>query len=242
MNVKDRITILLQDIEDLKRIVNNFQQYTSIPKIEIDMALSRLRIMYEKILKLEEQPVKKFESLKDYKPSQAKEQTETSISSEDSTLELIDEIETDKTSKKDLNKEKTEDKERITEQIQDTKTDEKQPKTKTIADKYQSETKYINERIAEKAKKENISSKIKSQPISSIASSIGINDKFQLIQDLFNGDKESFNSTIQILDNAGNFNEAFNYLSTNFNWEMEDESVQFILDLVRRKFIIDKNE
>jgi hypothetical protein len=58
---------------------------------------------------------------------------------------------------------------------------------------------------------------------------------------LFNGKPEIFNQTIEKLNTASNFNEAFNYISSNFEWEMEDEPVQFLLDLVRRKFITDKN-
>ena len=71
---------------------------------------------------------------------------------------------------------------------------------------------------------------------------MGLNDRFKLINELFNGDKDSYQKTINILDNANNFNEAFNYISSSYDWDMEDEAVQLLLDLVRRKFIVNKDE
>jgi len=119
------------------------------------------------------------------------------------------------------------------------------PEQKTVepailADKYKAGTKFINESLA--GQKENISSKIQSTPISNIGSALGINDRFKLINDLFNGDKDSFQNTIGILDGAANFNEAFNYITSSFDWDMEEDSVHLLLELVRRKFIVNKNE
>ncbi len=120
--------------------------------------------------------------------------------------------------------------------------DKKKTSPETISDKLQGDRQFVYETLAEKAVQQNISSKLQSKPISSISSAIGINDKFKLIRDLFNEDTESYAKAIKKLDSCANFNEAFNYMSTSFNWDMEEESVQFILDLVRRKFIVDKDE
>jgi len=120
--------------------------------------------------------------------------------------------------------------------------DKKKTSPETLSDKLHGDRQFVYETLAEKAIQQNISSKLQSKPISSISSAIGINDKFKLIRDLFNEDTESYAKAIKKLDSCGNFNEAFNYMSTSFNWDMEEESVQFILDLVRRKFIVDKDE
>jgi hypothetical protein len=112
----------------------------------------------------------------------------------------------------------------------------------TLADKFKGEKKFINERLADNGKRQDLSSKLQSKPIREISTSLGLNDRFKLINELFNGDKESYQKTINILDNAGNFNEAFSYISTSYDWDMEDEAVQLLLDLVRRKFIVNKDE
>ena len=118
---------------------------------------------------------------------------------------------------------------------------DKKPSQEILADKYHSGKSYINERLAHKNGTEDLSSKLQSKPIKDIGGAIGINDKYKLIRDLFNGNPGIFEETIIQLNQASNFNEAFKYINSNFDWEMEDESVQLLLDLVRRKFIVDKN-
>ena len=112
----------------------------------------------------------------------------------------------------------------------------------TIADKFKGEKKFINERLGDNGSRQDLSSKLQSKPIRDIGTSLGLNDRFKLINELFNGDKDSYQQTINVLDNANNFNEAFNYINTTYDWDMEDDSVQMLLDLVRRKFIVNKNE
>ena len=111
-----------------------------------------------------------------------------------------------------------------------------------IAEKLTGEKQFVYDSLAEKSSRDNLSTKLQSKPITDIAAAIGINDKFQLIRDLFNGDSNSFNKTLEILNGATNFNEAFTYINENFDWDMEDPSVQHILELVRRKFIVKKDE
>ena len=112
----------------------------------------------------------------------------------------------------------------------------------TIADKFKGEKKFINERFGDNGNRQDLSSKLQSKPIRDIGTSLGLNDRFKLINELFNGDKDSYLQTIDKLDSASNFNEAFNYISNSYDWDMEDDSVQMLLDLVRRKFIVNKNE
>jgi hypothetical protein len=118
----------------------------------------------------------------------------------------------------------------------------KKSKPGTIAEKLTGNKQYVYDNLAEKSSRDNLSTKLQSKPISDIASAIGINDKFQLIRDLFNGDTATFNKTLEILNGSANFNEAFSYINETFDWDMEDPSVQLILDLVRRKFIVKKDE
>jgi len=126
---------------------------------------------------------------------------------------------------------------------EETKTDtDRKTGPETLAEKLKGNKHYIYESLAEKSQKQDISSKIKSKPISNIADAIGVNDKFRLIKDLFKGDTDSYNKTINTLNEASDFNEAFTFINTNFEWDMEDESVQFLLELVRRKFIVNKDE
>ena len=65
-------------------------------------------------------------------------------------------------------------------------------------------------------------------------------DRFLFVRELFSGDSESFNKTIHIINNAANFNEAFNYIHNTYSWDLDAEPAQKLLDLVRRRFIIEE--
>ncbi|GAJ17419.1 unnamed protein product, partial [marine sediment metagenome] len=112
----------------------------------------------------------------------------------------------------------------------------------TLADLFLNSKSFRSEELAEKNPVMDLSSKLQSQPISDIGSAIGLNEKFLFINELFNGNSEKFEETISYLDNAPNFNDAFNYLNEHFDWEMENPSVQKLLDLARRKLIINEDE
>ncbi|MDF1571024.1 MAG: hypothetical protein P1P82_05345 [Bacteroidales bacterium] len=47
MEIKHTIEILTKDIQDIEKLVRNLNNYTSPPQIEIDLAMSRLRHVYD---------------------------------------------------------------------------------------------------------------------------------------------------------------------------------------------------
>jgi hypothetical protein len=113
---------------------------------------------------------------------------------------------------------------------------------KTIGDKFSVDQSLMNEKLGKKIRKTDISSVHQSAPIKTITASLGINDKFFFIRELFNGDSDLFRQTVIKLDNSLNFNTAYTYLMDKFSWDMESESVQKLLNLIRRKFINPGNE
>lgn len=219
MNIK--IENILSDLERIRHLISQYESISQIPEIERDILLSAIRDLYSGLLQIPDnkQSVNIQTDAPTSKPVSIPASKPTGIGSKSGSSE---------TKKETVQPRKTADK--------------KKAKPETISDKLQGERQFVYETLAEKAVQQNISSKLQSKPISSINSAIGINDKFKLIRDLFNEDSESYARAIEKLDTCNNFNEAFNYISTSFNWDMEDDSVQFILDLVRRKFIVDKDE
>ena len=115
-----------------------------------------------------------------------------------------------------------------------------QHKTKEIiAEKYSKNQQLINEKLAHH--KKDISGQLQSKSLKNIEEAIGVNEKFLFVRELFNGDTETFQKTIRVLNNASNFNEAFNYIHSTFDWNLENEAAQKLLDLVRRRYIIDED-
>jgi hypothetical protein len=78
--------------------------------------------------------------------------------------------------------------------------------------------------------------KLSNRPVSSIQSAIGINDRFQYIRELFDGDNQKFLETVKTLDSKQNIKEAVDYLRNNFRWKRNETSLKFV-NLVKRRFI-----
>jgi hypothetical protein len=120
--------------------------------------------------------------------------------------------------------------------------EEKSTKSDFVSDRFRTSKRSINEELASKAKSNEKPSGLKSNPMASIMSAMGLNEKFEIINELFGGDKEKFEQTMQELNMAGSFVEAYNYLNTTFNWDMDNTYVQRILELIRRKLIVKRDE
>ena len=72
-------------------------------------------------------------------------------------------------------------------------------------------------------------------PVSRLDDSIGINDRFQFIRELFNNDSELFRRTIEDLDKMSDIKDVPAYLNKNFKWKKNEFSLKFI-HLIKRRF------
>jgi hypothetical protein len=87
-----------------------------------------------------------------------------------------------------------------------------------------------------------IASRLQGKPITNLASAIGINERFLYIRELFGNDAKKYEKAIEIINNAASFNDAYNFMIREYNWDMDSEMVQELLELVRRKFITGQHE
>ncbi len=218
MERKYNITEIITQVGDIGELISRMKTEGPVPAIEIDIVLEKIRHLYTAVsdLKTLHVPSAKQET----EPVKVKtEEPVKGKAAEQAMKERVQARETPVPSQQKVSEEPA-----------------------TIADKFKGEKKFINERLGDNGMRQDLSSKLQSKPIRDIGTSLGLNDRFKLINELFNGDQDSFQQTINILDNASNFNEAFNYINTSYDWDMEDDAVQMLLDLVRRKFIVNKNE
>lgn len=114
----------------------------------------------------------------------------------------------------------------------------KKPKQKSeiLADKFAGTRKFMHDRLAENVgEKKDLSSVMKSRPISNIESAIGLNEKFLFIKELFAGNAHRYKETIDILNNASGYDEAINYIRRNFSWDEEDPVVMQLFELIQRR-------
>lgn len=241
MNFKNTIAVLSNDISEVKKLIDSFSERNSVPNIELDLTLEKLRKIYDILLLLKEDEekivdvaetkpeIEKIEELKDAHVEEEKQERETeeevitpTTATETSTEVMLDVEQPDEGPLPDEEKPKSLD-------------------SSVIGEKVGGSKEFFNESFSQKHPVNDFSVRQQTKPVSDLNKAIGINDKFLFINELFNGDSQSYKKAIEFINSCANFNEAFSYISDNLHWEMENDNVQKLLDLIRRKFISGKN-
>lgn len=84
-----------------------------------------------------------------------------------------------------------------------------------------------------------LASKLGATKISSLKEAFGLNDRLQAINELFEGNKDKFETTVNALDNLDSFASAKEQLSemaVAYNWDLENEVVNDFLKKVERRY------
>lgn len=76
---------------------------------------------------------------------------------------------------------------------------------------------------------------ISNRSIRSLRQGIGLNDKFLMIRDLFDGDADAYDEAIDTLDSFDDFDDCIIYIAENFAWNADSEGAKFIMQLLERK-------
>jgi hypothetical protein len=71
--------------------------------------------------------------------------------------------------------------------------------------------------------------------ISDLRKAIGLNDKFLLLRDLFNGDVPLYERTIDALNSFEDLDECMIYIVENFRWNPDSEGARMLVSLIERK-------
>jgi hypothetical protein len=100
----------------------------------------------------------------------------------------------------------------------------------------------VNEQYASTSDKtESLAEKLNKSKILDLNKGIGLNQRFLFTNDLFRGDKNTFEKTLDKLNSCDTIIEAKAYLSSdiehNFEWDLESSTVQQFISLIERKFI-----
>jgi len=75
--------------------------------------------------------------------------------------------------------------------------------------------------------------------LADIKTAIGINDKFQFANELFQGNMQEYEIGIQQLNSSENIDSAmvyFNSLQKLYNWDLENETVKRLLSIVEKRY------
>ncbi|MBO7189320.1 MAG: hypothetical protein J6V55_01900 [Alistipes sp.] len=88
--------------------------------------------------------------------------------------------------------------------------------------------------LADKMAKEDIATTPFNR-ITALRQAIGLNDKFLMIRDLFGGDAERYEATIDTLDEFEDLDECIIYIVENFRWNPDLEAAKLLVSLIERK-------
>jgi len=217
MEIKYTIEILTKDIQDIEKLVGNLGNSKDESALELDLALSKLRNVYEILTMIKADRLHELiNHVKDEDQPAANDAPQPVQEPE-----AIPQAEPEPVEEEEP---------------------EPEPKAKSglanstiLAEKFSAESS-INENLAGKRNLE-IDKKLIGQPIDNISRNIGINDRFLIIRELFEGDSDQFSLLLVKLDSAENYQDATGILEEQFAESMDHEGVEILKTLVKRRHI-----
>lgn len=248
MSYRHTFEAALESLKEIELLIGSFPDDGRIPGIDIDLALQKMRNVYELMLMVKQEskgnPVLQSPVAETVKKPEVSNPPEPKITSpvQDKPVQSVA-AEPPQTSAEEIPASiaKTPEPEIITEPAETVvKTVKEKKEPKTLADQFQGAP-TLHERLHEKMTKEE-DTLSHAKPVKNLMEAIGINDRYTFVRELFNGDNAKFESAIHFLNEAASFNDAYNYMIMYFNWDMDSEPVQLLLDIIRRKFIKHRHE
>jgi len=254
---------LLIKLEECKNDADYvYQNHTDIPMIEIDIALEKLSIIYDKLLSLKLNSATNEENgffsknssliAKIVKESVFEEKKEK-IETPQKNIEVIEEkkiqepviVKTEEKIEKKVKEEvKTEISPLIEEEKKETvnseiKSEAKKTKSnKTIAESLNNETNStIGEMMASMYKKKDIATLQQLKPIKDLKQAISINDKIMFIKEIFANDVDKYNATLTKINSCQNLDEALEILEQKLVINSDNPVMQQMLELVYRRYM-----
>lgn len=106
---------------------------------------------------------------------------------------------------------------------------------KVLGEALAAPTKAVNEVLGQKTHHTDVAFKLRSSKVSDLRHSIGINDRFLLIRDLFNGDTKLYEQTISDLEQFVHLDDAMIYIQEHFDWDPDSDGVMLLVELLECK-------
>lgn len=244
MQYKNTVEAIYISLAEVQELISKVGVEQEIRIIDIDLAQDKIRHIYDLLNHLKSEvsnhevyQVKESKNI----PSLEIEKEEENVIEFD--LKDVDTHIDHPENKEVLSEEKiaTPEKEPIKTQAEIDSRVKKHSGKKFLGDTFEKKTSSLNEELSKTINPANLTEKLTSKPILNIGSALGLNEKFEIINNLFDGEKDRYEHTLQVLNAASDFNEAYEYIAHDLQWDMENQYVQKILELIRRKLIVKKN-
>lgn len=74
------------------------------------------------------------------------------------------------------------------------------------------------------------------EPVDDLRRAVGINDKFLMIRDLFDGDRPAYDQAIAALNACESLDDCMIYIAENYAWNPDSDGARLLMGLLERKF------
>jgi hypothetical protein len=263
--IREEICVLLDTLAEQKDIIMKHKQ--RIPQIEIDIMMSNIRKLYEffheldKLNSMQRTPSGYMPETREQDPvfnenqeeEKPKETMIPDVAPEEDRMKIpVEEIKIPPPPQEIVEKQELP---AITEvpkvsPVADTKKGGKEKKSLpdlfaetekiSLADKYKNSGQTsVHERISTGKSEKTVADKIGDAPLPDLKAAIGINDKFLFINELFKGDLQEYNRTIDRLNAASVMADAEEILeekADQFEWSKKADVEARLKSFVNRKF------
>jgi hypothetical protein len=235
MDFNATIDLIIRELDEAREIIDDLKKYPDAPVMQIELAKSKCRNASEVIVLLKDLQGKFPRKQDEDAPEEATVRpSEKSIIPVGKYAQVAEHEVKTKPEQQEIPAKKPEE----TSQADDAKIigqPEKKPYVAPIiADTFSHLANRFNEQISDTQNNE--FSYAHGKQYSSLADTIGVNDKFYYIREIFNGNKDAYFQAITRLDMAETITEAKVVLMSFKDDKKENDAVRQLLDLVRRKF------
>lgn len=241
--------IICKKVNEINLIIEKFDKPEPIYKIDIDLALSKVRSLYNELLMLEKNTSEPYNLPINKDPynelTEVAEKTviEESVEKETEEKELFVEEKDDSSFElviEEPEEKNSEEEEQFIENIPEI-ISEKEEKVvivtnETVADNLSETKQNINDILSKLKSETDLASKLKQKPITDIRSAISLNDKMMFIRDLFDNNADVFNQVIEKINSSGSLDAALEQLASIKISDEESEGLTKLIELIYRRF------
>lgn len=253
MDFNATIDLIIRELEEAREIIDDLKKYPGAPVLQIELARSKCKNAGEVINILkeihnretartiteEEHAPKKKESephVKEHEPVKEEQNSAARTDKKEHIIDLPYQIEPSEPVHMPETGKKSEAEPGNAHEgnNQDKEQPEKPFVAPIIADTFSHLANRFNEQVG--SEKGDDYSYMKTKHFSSLKESIGINDRFYFIRELFGGDGNAYSKAIEKIEEATGFEEAKSIILSSRKNKSENEALKQLLDLVKRKF------
>lgn len=235
MTHSDSILMLEATLETLRKLTARMKGASGIHQIDIDLLQQKTRELYEQIILLEPLP---FHLQPEPQPEPQPQPENPASSQPEEKIIEDEEIELEEAKKDETEPEPEQEEpvsetaddeipvpenvpqevyedvviEKVTEENAQEVPEISEPKS-TLDLFSESEDDSLGAALEHQATRPNVGEKLEHSPVGDLREAIGINDKFQFVNELFNGDLELYNKVLNELNDFSSLQGALTYLS-----------------------------